>query len=316
MKLRLTEQSKSAFEKADEEPFYSINHTNGISVNSFLSLLKEIESFIHEFEKAIGMRGARKWIGERLNEAVNAGRTTVENHLKKMYFSELTISSDTAYILIENYELTKTKMWLIISKYYAYNFTVLRFMVTRLVHEDTHSHVHKTEYSALLSELVDKTRERIEKKKPAAKRKIRKVALEFTAPIYVKEKEEILARRMQRFALDAFLKAYYECDSDWYGLLGVPLFLAPHSEVVEEIRGIAGRKVEFKNGFVSTYRKILREYVSAITKSEGRICEDARGYLLSSTEDLINAVRMCLEDDYSGLRKRERERVWKPGVKI
>lgn len=314
MKLRLTVGSELMFEKAGEEPLYSINQTNGISVDSFLLLLKEIERFILEFEKAIGMRGARNRLWERLNEAVNAGRTTVEKHLENQYFSEFEIKSDTAYILIENYELAKTKAWLISTKYYAYDFTVLRFMLTRPVHEDTHSHVHKTEYSALFSELVDNTKERIEEKKPSVRRKIRKVPLEFTAPIYVREKEEMLARRMQRFALNAFLKAYYECNSEWYGLLGVPLFLPPNPEVVEEIKKITRRKVEFKSGFVSTYRKILREYAGAITKSEEEIYEDAMVYLHSCTEDLINVVKKCLEGDYSGLRRREKETVWRPGV--
>jgi len=158
MKLRLTEESELTFEKAGEEPFYSINQANGISADSFFLLLKEIECFIPEFENAIGLSGARNWIGERLNEAVNAGRTTVEKHLKNLYFSEFEIRSDTAHILIENYEMSKTKVRLIRSKYYAYDLTVPRFMVSRPVHEDTHSHVHKTEYSALFSELVDITR--------------------------------------------------------------------------------------------------------------------------------------------------------------
>jgi len=314
MKLRLTVGSELMFEKAGEEPFYSINQANGISVDSFLLLLKEIERFIPEFEKAIGMSEARSRLWERLDEAVYAGRTTVEKHLKNQYFSEFEIKSDTAYILIENYELAKTKAWLIRSKYYAYDFTVLRFMLTRPVHEDTHSHVHKTEYSALFSELVDNTRERIEEKKPSVRRKIRKVPLEFTAPIYVREKEEMLARRMQRFALNAFLRKYYEHDSEWYGLLGVPLFLPPNLEVVEEIKRITRRKVVFKSGFVSTYRKILREYAGAITKSEEGIYEDAMVYLHSSTEDLINVTKKCLEGDYSGLRRREKELVWRPGA--
>jgi hypothetical protein len=316
MKLRLTKESELTFEKAGEEPFCSINQANGISADSFLLLLKEIERFIPEFEKAIGMSGARSRIGERLNEAVNAGRTTVERHLKNSYFSEFEIRSDSAYILIENYEVSKTKVGLIRSKYRAYDLTVPRFMVTRPVHEDTHSHIHKTEYSALFSELVDITRRRIEEKRPSARRKIKKVPLEFTAPIYVKEKEEVLARRMQRYAINAFLKAYYEHDSEWYELLGVPLFLPPNPEVVEEIKRITKRKVEFKSGFLSIYRKILREYASAIAKSEEGFYEDARFYLRTRTEYLITLVKRCLEGDYSGLRTRERELVWRPGITI
>ncbi len=114
------------------------------------------------------------------------------------------------------------------------------------------------------------------------------VPLKFTAPIYIEEKEEMLARRMQRFALNAFLRKYYERDSERYGLLGVPLFLPPHSEVMEEIK--------------------------RITKSEEAIYEAARDYLQSGTEDLINVRKKCLEGDYSGLRTREKELVWRPGA--
>ncbi len=314
--LALTVESKRALEMADEDPFGYINHSNGISRDSYLSLLNEIEDYIPEFEDAVGMRGAKARIGERLAEAVNAGRTTVKAHLEMLYFSCFVIEEDMAYILIENYELTRIREWLIRMVYHAYNFTVLRFLLTRQVHEDTHSHVHKTDYSALFSELVDRTKERIEKEEegPAAMRRIREVPLRFTAPIYIKEKEEILARRMQRFALNAFLRKYYERDSEWYGLLGVPLFLPPDSEVVEEIKGLTGSKAVFKNGFVTTYRKILGEYVGAITKSEAAIYEAAREYLHAGTEDLINVTKKCLEGDYSGLRIIEKEHVWRPGT--
>lgn len=316
MKLRLTDSSELTFEQAGEEPFYSINLANGISVESFLSLLKEVEGFIPEFESAIGMSGARALVGERLHEAVHAGRTTIERHLTNQYFSEFVITTDTAYILIENYELGKTRVGLIRSRYRAYDLTVLRFMVTRPVHEDTHSHIHKTGYSALFSELVDKTRRRIEEKRPSARIKIKRLPLELTAPIYLKEKEELTARRMQRFAINAFLKAYYERDPDWYSLLGVPLFLPPHPGVVEEIKRITRRDVDFKGGFLSTYRNILREYAGAIAASEERIYEDARLYLHSRTEYLINMVKKCLNGDYSDLKTREREIVWRPGCEM
>ena len=318
MKLNLTESSELTFEKACEEPFYSINSANGISTESFLALLKEIESFVPEFETAIGMSGAQIRIGERLHEAVHAGRTTIERHLANQYFSEFDIKSDTAHILIENYEMRKTRVGLLNSVYHAYDFTVPRFILTRVVHEDTHSHIHKTDYSVLFSELVDKTKGHIEDKKPSARQKIKKLPPELTAPIYVKEKEEVVARKMQRFALNAFLKAYYEHDPDWYILLGVPLFLPPHSEAVEEIKRITRGKVDFKNGFLSLYRGILREYAGAIATNEEGIYEDARLYLHSRTEYLITLVKKCLEGDYSDLRTREKELVWKPncGMKI
>jgi hypothetical protein len=318
MKLKLTESSELTIEKAGEEPNHSINQENGISFESFLSLLKEIESFIPEFENAIGMGGARTWIGERLHEAVHAGRTTIERYLANQYFSEFEIKSDTAHILIENYEMTKIRAGVLKREYRAYDFTVLRFMLTRLVHEDTHSHIHKTDYSALFAELVDKTRRRMEDERPSARKKIKKLPLELTAPIYLKEKEELAARRMQRFALNAFLKTFYQHDPEWYVLLGVPLFLPPHPEVVEEIKQMTKRDVDFKSGFLSTYRKILDEYAGAIATSEEGIYDDAGLYLQSRTYDLINLVMKCLDGDYSGLRTRERELVWKPdrGMKI
>ncbi|HUV80590.1 MAG TPA: hypothetical protein VMW40_07215 [Candidatus Bathyarchaeia archaeon] len=318
MKLKLTESSELTIEKAGEEPIHAINQENGISVESFLALLKAIESFIPEFENAIEMHGAQTWIGERLHEAVHAGRTSIEWHLTNQYFSEFEIKSDTAHILIENYEMAKTRVGILKRVYRAYDFTVLRFMLTRLVHEDTHSHIHKTDYSALFSELVDKTERRIEDESPSTRIKIKKLPLELTAPIYLKEKEELVARRMQRFALNAFLKSYYEHDPDWYVLLGVPLFLPPHPEVVKEIKRLTKRDVDFKSGFLSTYSKILDEYASAIATSEEGIYEDARLYLQSRTDDLTYLAKQCLEGDYSGLRTREKELVWKPdcGMKI
>jgi hypothetical protein len=316
MKLQLTKESGLMFEKAKEEPFHSINQANGTSVESFFLLLKEIDRFILEFEHTIGMNGARAWIGERLHEAVNAERTTVEKHIKGLYFSTFEIISDTAHILIENYELTKMKVGLLSSIYCAYNFTVPRFMITRPVHEDTHAHLHKTEYSGLFSELVARTRERIEEKKPSAKRKIKYVSREFTAPIYVREMEEVFSRRMQRFALNAFLQRHYDHDPEWYGLLGVPLFLLQDPLVVKEITKITKREVEFKQGFLSLYRETLNAYVKSITKGEEVIHEDACMYLLQSTDHLINVVKKCLEGDYSDLKTIEREVVWRPGIKL
>ncbi len=315
MTLQLTEESELAFEQADEEPFRSINRANAISTESFLTLFTEIERFIPAFETAIGMNGATAWIGERLHEAVRAGRTTIERHLSEQYFSEFDIRSDTAHILIENYETAKTRVGLLKAGYRAYNFTVLRFMTTRLIHEDTHSHIHKTDYSPLFSELVDRTKRRIDDERPAASAKIKELPLELTAPIYLKEKEEVVARKLQRFALNAFLKAYYKRDPDRYGLVGVPLFLPPHREVVDEIKRLTTGEVEFKSGFLSTYRNILSEYVGSIATREGGIIEDARLYLQSRTDDLINLVQQCLEGDYTGLRTREREFVWQPGCR-
>ena len=299
MKLKLTKESELMFEKADEEPFYSINQANGISGDSFLLMLDEIGRFIPEFEAAIGLHGARTWMGERLNEAVNARRTTEELHLAGRYFSAFDIKSDTAHILIENYE--RAKEGRIRSKYCVYDFAVLRFMVTRPVHEDTHSHVHKTEYAELFSELVDKTRAKIEDKEPSEGLKIKEVPREFTAPIYVMEKEEQIARQMQRFALNAFLQAFYERDPEWYGLLGVPLFLPQNPGIMAEIRRITKGEVEFKSGFLSSYRKTLGDYACAIPKSREEIYDDASVYLLCNTEHLINVVRQCLEGDYSDL---------------
>ncbi|MFV9676387.1 MAG: hypothetical protein ACNYVW_01860 [Methanosarcinales archaeon] len=313
MKLKLTEGSELMFENAAEEPFCTTNRANSFSSDYFLLLLKEIDSFIADFEAAVGMNGAITRLGERLDEAISAGRTTVEVHLKNRYFSAFAIKSDTAYILMENYELIKMKDGLIRSNCFAYDFTVPRFMVTRPVHEDTHSHVHKTEYAELFAELVDKTRVLIEEKRPSSRTKIKKLPFELTAPIYVKEKEELLARKMQRFAINAFLKRYYERNPEWYGLLGVPLFLPPDPGVVEDIKRITNRKVTFKSGFLSTYRKTLGEYAGAIAQTENGIYEDARGYLRSRTEDLISAVQKCLEGDYSGLLTMERELVWRPG---
>ncbi len=299
--LKLTRESKRALVLADEEPFGYINRRNGISSDLYLSLLHEIEDYLPEFEDAVGMRGARVRIGERLVEAVNAGRTTVKDHLKMLYFSCFAIEEDTAYILIENYELTRIKEWLIKTRYHAYNFTVLRFLLTRQVHEDTHSHVHKTDYSALYSDLAEKASDSTGH------------SMVSMAPLYVREKEEVIARRMQRFAINAFLKRYYEHDTDRYSILGVPLFLPPNSEVIEDIKRTLPWKVEFKHGFLSVYRKILDEYVGAITKSEAEIYETARDYLASRTDQLIEVVQKCLRGDYSGLRTIEPDIWWAPG---
>ncbi len=300
------------FEQAGMEPYQAINQANGVSPESYLSLLKEIERFILAFEEAIGMSGARTWIGERLHEAVHAGRATIERHLTNQYFSEFDISSDTAHLLIENYEMRKTRAMLLRSKFCAYDFTVLRFMVTRPVHEDAHSHIHKTDYSALFAKLVDHTSKQIEAQKPSERVKIKKLPLELTAPIYLKEREEMVARRMQRFALNAFLKRYYDRDPDRYGVLGVPLFVPPHPEVVTAIKRITKGNVDFGSGFLSTYRSILREYAGSIASSEAEIYEEARSYLQSRTDSLIALVHQCLEGDYTGLRTREREVVWRP----
>jgi hypothetical protein len=230
------------------------------------------------------------------------------------------LNLDTAYILMENYEMSKvrvrTRIFSIRSKCYLYDLTVPRFMITRPVHEDTHSHLHKTKYSGLFSELVDKTNRKIEEKQPSERGKMKKLSLEFTAPLYLKEKEEKFARKIQRFALNAFLMKNYKDDPDpdpeRYELLGVPLFLPPNPEVVEEIRTNTPEEVELRSGYLSIYRNILKEYVSSLNKTVGEIYEEASAYLHSRTEYLTNLVKSCLEGNYSGLRAGEIELVWRP----
>jgi hypothetical protein len=313
MKLKLTEDSKLAVETAEEEPFRAINRENGITKDAFISLLVEIEGFIQEFETTVGLSGAETWIGERLHEAVQAGRTTVERHLRKQYFSEFDIRSDTAHILVENYETARTRVRWLKTAYQAYDFAVLRLLLTRLVHEDTHSHLHKTAYSALFAELVDRTKARIEDERPSGHEKIKALSPALTAPIYLKEREEVVARKMQRFAINAYLKAHYERDPERYGLLGVPLFLPMHPEVVVELKRMTGGNVRIQNGFLSTYRSILRDYVRELATSEAGIYDDARAYLQSRTDELNTQVKQYLEGDYTGLKRMERELVWKPG---
>ena len=72
MKMRLTEGVERMLESAEEEPFLSFNRRNGITTDAFLDIIKEIDAFILQFEREIGMKGASKWIGERLDEAVKA----------------------------------------------------------------------------------------------------------------------------------------------------------------------------------------------------------------------------------------------------
>ncbi len=312
MRLDVTEDARDAIERADEEPFSAINRANGISGESFRALMDELLRFIRTFEDTIGLQGARYSLGERLHEAIRSARATVEQHLDNQYFSVYLIPTDTAYILMENYELEKLRLR-ITSRYRGYNFSVLRFLLTRVVHEDTHAHLHKTDYSRLFAALVDRTQARLEDAQLPAGLTLKEAPADLTAPVYLKEREEVAARRMQRFALNAFLKAFYDRDPARYGLLGVPLFLPPHPAVVEEIQRTTPGTVTFRSGFVSSYRTILAEYVGDIASSEDSIYESARRYLQTQTEALGEQARKCVEGDYSGVKARECELVWRPG---
>jgi hypothetical protein len=302
-----------ALEAASEEPYYRVNQSNGQSSEAFHSLLGELEQFVQAFELAIGLRGAGRWCGERLHEAVRAGRATVEQHLSGQYFSAYTLETDTAHILLENYELARVHAGLIKRAYQCYTFTVLRFLLTRLAHEDTHAHLFKTAYGDLFAELRDKSQRRHDEVKPSPREKIKRLPLELTAPLYLKEREELAARRMQRFALNAFLKEQYVHEPDRYGLLGVPLFLPPHTEVCREIERQTNGMVEFRNGYLSTYRHILEEYVGALETPPEEMREEARRYLHTRAGELITLAQECLAGDYHGLRVREHELIWRPG---
>lgn len=312
MRLDLTEDARDALERAGEEPFSAINVANGISTEAFFTLLDELLRFIHSFEAAIGMQGARSSVGERLHEAIRAKRATIEQHLANQYFSVYMIPTDTAFVLMENYELEKLRLR-IRKSYRGYDFTVLRFLLTRVVHEDTHAHLHRTDYSQLYAALIDRTQARLEDAQLPARVTLQEAPAELTAPIFLKEREEVAARKMQRFALNAYLKEFYERDPARYGLLGVPLFLPPHPGVVEEIRRTTPGRVAFRSGFVSSYRKVLAEYVGAIASSKDGIYESARSYLQSQTEALREQAQKCVEGDYSGVKARECELVWQPG---
>jgi len=302
-----------ALEAADEEPYYTVNQSNGHSSEAFHALFGELEQFVHAFELAIGLRGAARWCGERLHEAVRAGRATVEQHLAGQYFSEYTLETDTAHILLENYELARVRAGLLKRAYQGYTFTVLRFLLTRLAHEDTHAHLFKTAYGGLFAELRNKSQRRLDEVNPSAREKIKRLPFELTAPLSLKEREELAARRMQRFALNTFLKEQYVHDPDRYGLLGVPLFLPPHTEVCREIERQTNGVVEFRSGYLSTYRHILGEYVGALVTPPEEIREAARRYLHARAGDLITLAQECLAGDYRGLRVRERELIWRPG---
>lgn len=312
-RLHLTQDMVRALEAAGEGPYDAVNLTNGHSSEAFHSLLRELEEFVHAFELAIGLQGAARWCGERLHEAVHAGRATVEQHLSGQYFSAYTLETDTAHILLENYELARVRAGLLTRAYQGYAFTDLRFLLTRLAHEDTHAHLFKTEYAGLFAELRDRSQRRLDEVKPSARAKIKRLPLELTAPLYLKEREEVAARRMQRFALNVFLKEQYGHDPDRYGLLGVPLFLPPHPAVCREIKRQTNGVVEFRSGYVSTYRHLLAEYVGALVTSPEEIRLEARQYLHGRAGELITLARECLTGDYRSLRAREREFIWRPG---
>ena len=312
MRLDLTEEARDAIERAGEEPFSAINTVNGISSEAFCSLLEELLQFIRTFEISIGMQGARSSVGERLHEAISEARTTAEQHLANQYFSVYLIPTDTAYILMENYELERLRLRLTRS-YRGYNFTVLRFLLTRAVHEDTHAHIHRTDYARLFAELVDRTQSRLEDAQLPPRVSVRDAPEDVTAPVYLKEREEVAARMLQRFALNAYLKEFYAHDPARYSLLGVPLFLPPNPGIVTEIKRVIRGKVAFRSGFVSSYRTILAEYVGAIASSKDDIHESARRYLQSRTEALRAQAQQCVEGDYSGVKARECETVWRPG---
>ncbi|HDS45032.1 MAG TPA: hypothetical protein ENN68_02880 [Methanomicrobia archaeon] len=312
MKLDLTADARDAIERAGEEPFSAINTANGISADAFCSLLDELLRFICTFEEAIGLQSARSSVGERLHEAIRAKRATVEQHLADQYFSLYLIPTDTAYILLENYELERLRLRLTRS-YQGYNFTVLRFLLTRVAHEDTHAHLLRTDYARLFAELVDRTEARLKEAQLPPRVTLQEAPEDLTAPMFLKEREEVAARNMQRFALNAYLKEFYERDPARYGLLGVPLFLPPHPEVVAEMKRVTHGTVVFRSGFVSSYRRVLAEYVGAIASSKEGIHESARRYLHSRTKALIAQAQQCVEGDYSGVKARECERVWRPG---
>ena len=313
MRLQVSQNTLRALEAAGEEPYYTVNQLNGQSVEAYHVLLGELEEFVHAFERAIGLRGASQWCGERLHEAVHAGRATVEQHLAGQYFSAYTHETDTAHILLENYELARVRAGLRQRVYQGYCFTVLRLLLTRLVHEDTHAHLLRSEYASLFAKLRDKSQRRYDEVQPSPQAKIKQLPLDLTAPLYLKEHEERAARRMQRFALNEFLKERYALDPDRYGLLGVPLFLPPHTEVYREIERQTKGVVEFRSGYVSTYRHILEEYVSALVTPPEEICEEARRYLHARAGELILLAQACLAGDYRGLHVRERELIWRPG---
>ncbi|MGC9444730.1 MAG: hypothetical protein ACP5E9_07395 [Candidatus Methanospirareceae archaeon] len=312
MRLDLTEEARAAIERAGEEPFAAINAVNGISFEVFFSLLEELLRFIQTFEEAIGLQGAHGCVGERLHEAISAKRATMEQHLGNQYFSVYMIPTDTAYILMENYELERQHLR-IRKSYRGYDFTVLRFLLTRVVHEDTHAHLHRTDYARLFAELVDRTQARLKDVQLPARVTLQEVPADLAAPVFLKEREEVAARMLQRFALNAYLKEFYEYDPARYSLLGVPLFLPPHPMIIAAIKRVTPGKVAFRSGFVSSYRAVLAEYVGAIASSKGGIYECARRYLQSRTEALKAQAQQCVEGDYSGVKARECETVWRPG---
>ena len=307
-KLKLTDSAERMIESADEEPFRTFNSMNNISAERFFDILGEIEQFVLKFERETGMRSASKWIGERLSDAVSAGRTTVKSHLEHLYFSMFDVRSGTSFILMENYEILRVGFFR--RRYKVYDLSVPRFILIRIIHEDTHAHILSDEYANLYAELLQIARdeaERAERNESAERAGIIRISPRISAPVHVIEIEEKIARGMQRYAINAFLiekiekikkiKKIEKCD-EIIGIFGTPLFVMPDGYVMKCISDMIHRaSVEFKAGYLSE-QQYIREYARSLRQGVDDIYERARTYLHRNVEFLKDVVKCCLNGDY------------------
>jgi hypothetical protein len=245
MKLEISKSFIKALSESQVIP-YTQYHQNG---EDFIEIISKTDKILQEYEKKIGLKVCKRWIGQRLDEflpAIMKGKN-VENllkqHLTGRLYSYVNFKENVAHVLMERYaffrvnqiqetifgiklmpngfiDSLKYKMGIYVETIITV-YTIPRSIIIRSAHEDAHMHLYNSNFYKGLEDLINKH-------KDAKQRK----TIEYISR--VSSLGERFAHTIQNGALYHVMRELNEYDTNLIERIDKAVFLPPNKDLQQK----------------------------------------------------------------------------------